>query len=120
MSVENAGQEIVITDLAAGKIGEIIKQQDFPEAFLRIFVAGIGCSGVTYGLGLETDTKEGDHIMDFGKSFKIVIDSNSFEYTDGVVVDWLESSDKSGFIIQNANAQSPCSSCASASPDCNQ
>ena len=44
---------LVFTDAAAGKVGELIKEEANPNLKLRVFVSGGGCSGFQYGLHIR-------------------------------------------------------------------
>ena len=41
---------IVFTDAAAGKVGELISEEDNPNLKLRVFISGGGCSGFSTAL----------------------------------------------------------------------
>ena len=51
---------INVTTLAAEKISELLAEENKPQAGLRVFVQGGGCSGFQYGLMIE----EGDAATD--------------------------------------------------------
>lgn len=100
-------QAVTITERAAQEVKAVIEDQGDPNAMLRIYVAGGGCSGLQYGMALETDPIEGDHIFSAG-DVRVVIDQQSFPYLKGATVDYVEGLMGAGFKIDNPNAKSCC------------
>jgi iron-sulfur cluster insertion protein len=47
-SLPPAPNVLVFTDAAAGKVGELIREEANPNLKLRVFVSGGGCSGFQY------------------------------------------------------------------------
>ena len=45
---------LVFTDAAAGKVGELIREEANPNLKLRVFVSGGGCSGFQYGFTFKS------------------------------------------------------------------
>lgn len=100
--------QIELTDPAATKLKELIgKHGTAEDSFLRIYVAGGGCSGFSYGLALDNKAQEGDQVI-HNNGVRVVIDENSAPYLDGSKVDYVESIAGSGFMISNPNNWSTC------------
>lgn len=97
---------ISVTPVAAGKVRELITQENDPTLGLRIFVAGGGCSGLQYGMTLDEE-QEGDTSISMG-DFKIFIDEMSIQYISGSEVDYVDSLMGAGFTVNNPNAVSTC------------
>lgn len=75
---------------------------------LRVWVAGGGCSGLSYGMALEqSEPEEEDQIFDHD-GIKIYVDSLSLQYMDGSEVDFVEDVLGGGFKINNPNATGSC------------
>lgn len=74
---------------------------------IRIAVAGGGCFGYQYEMGLEGSAREGDAIIHFG-DLMIFVDADSKQVLSGVEVDFCENQDTKGFVFLNPNA---CGSC---------
>ena len=98
---------ISITDRAALKARALIAERDAPDAALRVFVVGGGCSGYQYGMALATEIEAGDTVVEH-EGVRIVIDADSEQYVTGAEIDYVEDLMKSGFTIYNPSATSSC------------
>ena len=100
--------QIVLTEPATSKLKELIsKHGTLENSFLRVYVAGGGCSGMSYGLALDNTVSDGDKVI-HENGVRVVIDDKSAEYLDGSTVDYVESIAGSGFMISNPNNWSTC------------
>ena len=98
---------VVITDRAAGEVRGLLERQGKPDAMLRVFVSGGGCSGFQYGMTLEEEPMEGDHQFETN-GVKVIVDPRSAMYLGGAQVDFVDNLMGGGFKIDNPNAQSSC------------
>lgn len=96
-----------LTAAAATKVRELAAQEGNAEAALRLEVQPGGCAGFRYGLFFDDEIVPTDIVDEF-EGVKVVCDPMSAPYLKGVVIDWAESLDRSGFVIENPNAQSQC------------
>ncbi len=100
---------IKFTDKARDKAIELRKAEKFiilPN--LRVGVRGGGCSGLQYDLFFDDDpVKETDEIFIFGE-LKVIVDPMSLQYLDGVVVDYVDSLNGSGFKFNNSKIVRSC------------
>lgn len=99
---------ITVTPKAAEKIAEFIKEEKENPEYLRVYVQGGGCSGLSYGMGFETKKEEDDMVIE-EHGVKLLIDSYSIDYLKGANVDYVESLMGSGFKINNPNVTKSCS-----------
>jgi len=100
--------QVTLSDTATAKLKELIEKNGSSETtYLRVYVAGGGCSGMSYGLALDNKVHEGDEVLQ-NNGVKIVVDPNSKEYVDGSNVDYVESVAGSGFLLSNPNNWSSC------------
>ena len=97
---------LTVTPAAAGKVRELLEQENDPSLALRIFVAGGGCSGLQYGMTLDEE-QEGDTVITQGE-FKVLVDEMSLGYINGSEVDYVDSLMGAGFTVNNPNAVSSC------------
>jgi iron-sulfur cluster assembly accessory protein len=100
-------QTFTLTATAATKVRELAAQEGNPEAALRLEVQPGGCAGFRYGLFFDDEIVPTDLVQEI-QGVKVVCDPMSAPYLKGVVIDWAESLNKSGFVIDNPNAQSSC------------
>ena len=108
MATEQTQKLVTITSKADEKIKDImIEEKEKPE-FLRIYVQGGGCSGLSYGMGFEKEAEEDDLIIE-ESGVKVLVDSMSQDHLKGANVDYIESLMGSGFKINNPNVTKSCS-----------
>ena len=99
---------IVVTERAANEVRALIEGQNMGEdAFLRVGVAGGGCSGFTYNLKFDTQMNEGDQVLE-QHGVKVVCDPKSYVYLDGSEVDFTDGLNGRGFVFKNPNAETTC------------
>lgn len=98
---------ITITSQAAAKLSEILKQQDGPEARLRLFIAKGGCHGYTYGMAFDAGRQEGDQVI-LQHGVELVVDPTSSRLLAGVQIDYIRSVAGEGFTVRNPNAVETC------------
>ena len=98
---------INITDSAVIKIADIIAEENNPNAKLRTFVQGGGCSGFSYGFTLDEEQNEDDFVIE-KEGVVILVDAMSMQYLQGANIDFKDDLSGSQFVISNPNAQSTC------------
>ena len=96
-----------LTDVATSKIQNILKERGVPDHGLRVFVAGGGCSGMQYGMALESQAMDMDEVIEIS-GIKLYIDPASAEYLHGATIDYEDDLMSGGFRIENPNAASTC------------
>ena len=103
-----SGKLVTITAPAAEKIKKFMAEEDGNPQFLRIYVQGGGCSGLSYGMGFEKESEEDDRVIE-ENGVKVLVDSMSIDHLNGANVDYIESLMGSGFKINNPNVTKSCS-----------
>jgi len=100
---------VSVTTLAAEKISELLAEEQKPEAGLRVFVQGGGCSGFQYGLIIEENgaSPDADTVVE-SNGVKLYVDPISARYLKGAEVDFVDNVAGGGFTIRNPNAKSTC------------
>jgi iron-sulfur cluster assembly accessory protein len=98
---------IIITDSAAKQVHGLLERQEKPNAMLRVFVAGGGCSGFQYGMTLEEEAMEGDAQFTIN-GVNVIVDPRSAMYLEGANIDFVDNLMGGGFKIDNPNAKSSC------------
>ena len=96
---------VTITEGAAEKVRELLKEQD-GELGLRLFVKTGGCSGFSYGMALDR-RKDEDRVL-VQRGVPLYIDEGSTRYVEGAEIDYVDGLSGAGFTIHNPNAVSTC------------
>ena len=108
MATEQTQKLITVTPKAAEKIKEFMKEEKESPEYLRVYVQGGGCSGLSYGMGFETKPEEDDTVIE-ENGVKLLVDSYSQDSLNGANIDYIESLMGSGFKINNPNVTKSCS-----------
>lgn len=95
------------TDSAAGKVRELIEDEDNTELKLRVFIQGGGCSGFQYGFTFDED-QQGDDMAVEKSGVTLLIDPMSLQYLTGARIDYKEDLEGARFVISNPNASTTC------------
>ena len=98
-----------LTERAANEIKRVMAEQNFPEnTYVRVGVAGGGCSGFQYSFGFdESVDTEKDHLSD-QHGVKVAVQKNHDLHLDGTVIDFYEDLQKRGFKFENPNVSRSC------------
>jgi len=107
--MEVEASSITITERAMAKARQLMEEATIsqPEYFMRVGVKGGGCSGLTYELDFDNESRPGD--MNFGDDqLKIVCDMKSFLYLCGMELDFTDGLNGKGFNFINPNATRTC------------
>ncbi|HEY2443492.1 MAG TPA: iron-sulfur cluster assembly accessory protein [Streptosporangiaceae bacterium] len=110
MSVQDQAttqQGIVLTDVAATKVGSLLAQEGRDDLRLRVAVQPGGCSGLKYQLYFDEREIDGDVVSSFG-TVQVVTDKMSAPYLTGATIDFVDTIEKQGFTIDNPNATGSC------------
>lgn len=103
-----ADNSIQISEKAKAKVQELMKESGYDESyFLRVSVVGGGCSGLSYKLDFDNQSKPMDQVFD-NKDVKIVTDLKSFLYLVNTTLDFSEGLNGKGFYFSNPNASRTC------------
>src|SRR4030081_3305717 len=106
--IEQDTQLISITDSALTQLRDLLQKQGRPELGLRVFVQPGGCSGMSYGMGFEDQSQDGDIVTEHS-GVKLYVDQVSAQCIKGAEIDFVDSLMGGGFTVHNPNAVSSCS-----------
>lgn len=99
---------ISITPRAKDKITELLNEANLDNTyFLRVSVKGGGCSGLSYGLGFDSEEKPEDKFFE-DKGIRMALDVKSFLYLVGTELDFTDGLNGKGFSFNNPNATRTC------------
>jgi iron-sulfur cluster assembly accessory protein len=108
MESAQQSQTVTITNKAAEKVAEFMKQEGNSNLYLRVYVSGGGCSGLSYGMGFEEKPDDDDSVIE-QNGVKVLVDTYSQRHLNGANIDYVESLMGSGFKINNPNVTKSCS-----------
>lgn len=99
---------IYISDIAKDRIVQLMKEAQLDDShFVRVSVVGGGCSGLSYKLDFDNETKPMDQVFE-DKGIKIVTDLKSFLYLVNTELDFSDGLNGKGFNFVNPNASRSC------------
>jgi iron-sulfur cluster assembly protein len=75
--------------------------------FLRVSVVGGGCSGLSYKMDFDNQSKPGDQVFE-DNGVKVVTDLKSFLYLVNTTLEFSEGLNGKGFYFNNPNASRTC------------
>ena len=101
---DNAGTVINLTDNAAERIKSLLKNRQ--GYGLRIKVIEGGCSGKKYSFSFDNKSDNSEVIEASG--INIFIDGESLPLIRGSKIDFINTSNGSGFKVSNPNAKGSC------------
>lgn len=85
-----------------------MRDNGLTEGGLRVGVQGGGCSGLSYNLALDTETRPGDRVFE-QDGVKVFVDMKSLLYLTGATLDWKdEGLMQRGFTFDNPNSSGGC------------
>ena len=98
---------IEISDKAIEEVRRMMAKENVNAAGLRVGVKGGGCSGLSYNLTFETQTRTGDKVFE-REGVKLFCDLKSYIYLNGTVLDFDSGLMGKGFVFMNPNAKKSC------------
>lgn len=102
---------LTITDAAVAALKDVLEEQDKKDHYLRVFIAGIGCGGPSYGLALEDKVNENDLTAEIGAT-KVIYDAELERTVENLVIDYIDNEMGTGFVIDDPTAQACSGGCA--------
>lgn len=99
---------IFVADNAKAKIEDLKSSSKVgPDHFIRVSVVSGGCSGLSYKMDFDNESKENDQIFE-DKGIKIVTDLKSFLYLFNSTLEFSGGLEGKGFYFVNPNATREC------------
>jgi iron-sulfur cluster assembly accessory protein len=98
---------IALSEMAAGKVKELLDQEGRSDIALRVAVQPGGCSGLRYAMYLDDEIDDKDVTAEqFG--VRLVVDRMSVPYLKEAKIDFVDTLEASGFTIDNPMATGSC------------
>lgn len=99
---------LFVADSAREKIYEIKETQHLSDDFfIRVSVTSGGCSGLTYNMDFDNESRPNDQIFD-DNGVKVVTDLKSFLYLCNTTLEFSGGLNGKGFYFNNPNASRTC------------
>jgi len=100
---------IKVSDTAKTKISQLMTEGGFDveQDFVRVGVKSGGCSGLSYELDFDNESRENDKLFE-DNLVKIVVDKKSFLYLVGTTLEYSGGLNGKGFVFNNPNANRTC------------
>jgi len=97
---------IKITETAAKRIIDSVREAAGSGDGLRVRVVGGGCSGLQYKMAIDTERK-GDKVFEH-QGAKLYVDRKSYLYLNGTQLDYVDGLMNVGFRLDNPNVKRTC------------
>jgi iron-sulfur cluster assembly protein len=99
---------LFIADTARDRIRNIMESQNLgPDHFVRVSVTSGGCSGLSYNLEFDNESKPNDQVFE-DNGVKVVTDLRSFLYLCNTTLEFSGGLNGKGFYFNNPNAARTC------------
>jgi len=99
---------IYVSDKAKDKVKRLMEDGSIAkDNFLRVSVVGGGCSGLSYKLDFDNQSKPMDQVFE-DNGVKVVTDLKSFLYLVNTTLDFSDGLNGKGFYFNNPNATRTC------------
>ncbi|WP_406670727.1 iron-sulfur cluster assembly accessory protein [Methanolobus sp. ZRKC4] len=92
---------VEVSEKAAAELKSLLVEQEKEDHSLRIFIAGMSCCGVQYGMSLENEISEEEDLVVEVKGLKIVMSKDDAEGLAGANIDYVDGPSGKGFVIDN-------------------
>ena len=98
-------QLFTLTPAATQAVQDILAQRNLDGYALRVYVAGGGCCGVSFGMALDNNFRDVDTTFDLN-GVKVVVDNVSIEHLHGASIDFVNDPERgAGFAVNSPNAK---------------
>ena len=114
--------DIKVSTVAGEQLQRLISgvEDDDIEA-IRIYVAGGGCSGMTYGMTFTDRRTDYDRVYE-GDGYRVYVDAVAINYLRGVEIDFVTRETGSTFVFNNVfqatGGAGTCGACGMAGGGC--
>jgi iron-sulfur cluster assembly accessory protein len=95
-----------VTPSAIEKLREL-RGNDPAHALLRMYVMGRTCCGYRHGLHFAEHPDPGESVIDVS-GLPIALDPNEPTYRQGASIDYVETADCAGFLVQTPGSSGGC------------
>ena len=100
-----------VTNEATKFITDLLEKNNKKGWGVRIYLAGMGCSGPQFGMAFQEKKKDEDQEQKVN-GFSFYYDDETKEMLEGSTVDYIETPNGAGLIVNNPNFNQACGACA--------
>ena len=97
---------ISVTPSSVEQIRQLLVENQ-ADGYLRLGIVGGGCSGLSYKFKFEANPRPSDQVFEVD-GVKLVVDPKSYEYLDGMTLDFHNTLMEQAFIFHNPKATKSC------------
>ena len=90
------------------KARKMLENKLEPDQFLRVAVTEGGCAGLTYSADIDRQMKADETVILQSGDIRIVSDTGSSRYLDGLTIDYSDELIGGGLQFTNARAETTC------------
>jgi iron-sulfur cluster assembly protein len=99
---------LFVAESAKKKIAELKSGENLTDDyFVRVSVTSGGCSGLTYQMDFDNESRENDQVFE-DNDVKVVTDLKSFLYLCNTTLEFSGGLNGKGFYFNNPNASRTC------------
>ncbi len=99
---------LFVADSAKEKISELMNGESLDDSyFVRVSVTSGGCSGLSYEMDFDNESRPDDQIFD-DNDVRVVTDLKSFLYLCNTTLEFSGGLEGKGFFFNNPNASRTC------------
>lgn len=99
---------LFVADSAKEKISELMNGESLDDSyFVRVSVTSGGCSGLSYEMDFDNESRPDDQIFD-DNEVRVVTDLKSFLYLCNTTLEFSGGLEGKGFFFNNPNASRTC------------
>ena len=97
---------ITLSQAASDAVKNILSERNLEGYGLRVYVAGGGCCGVSFGMALDNNIRDIDTTFN-SDGVMVVVDEVSIDYLRGATIDFVNDPVRgAGFAVDSPNAKS--------------
>jgi iron-sulfur cluster assembly accessory protein len=97
---------ITLSQAASDAVKNILNERNLEGYGLRVYVAGGGCCGVSFGMALDNNIRDIDTTFNTD-GVMVVVDEVSIDYLRGATIDFVNDPVRgAGFAVDSPNAKS--------------
>lgn len=97
---------ITLSQAASDAVKNILSERNLEGYGLRVYVAGGGCCGVSFGMALDNNIRDIDTTFN-SDGVMVVVDEVSIEHLRGATIDFVNDPVRgAGFAVDSPNAKS--------------